>query len=248
VALAQVYQPTHVIAEMTGPASLDEDGRPVGVAQWRLAQASVSGRPGAPIRGSLVLDDVRIDQAAATPGEPLLLASHAEFHIGMTDIKDPVFHFAASIAGATAPAGGEIGKMPLDAEFTGVLHGLKDLRPKPFPVRLKEWQQTGGRFELTSLRIKRGEAIAIAKGDLGLSAGGRLDGVFDITMAGFEQISQVISAVTGIRMQSGMVAGLSMLGKRTEIEGRKAVAVPLRFKDGAVQLGPIPLGRTAPLY
>ena len=49
-------------------------------------------------------------------------------------------------------------------------------------------------------------------------------------------------------MQLGLMAGLSFVGRPAEIDGKKAVAVPLRFNDGAVFLGPIRLGRMEPLY
>ena len=52
---------------------------------------------------------------------------------------------------------------------------------------------------------------------------------------------------------SGSLAGmgtslLGLLGEPAELEGRRAVTMPLRFADGAVSLGPLALGRTAPLY
>jgi hypothetical protein len=37
--------------------------------------------------------------------------------------------------------------------------------------------------------------------------------------------------------------GINALGEQTTLEGRKAVSLPLRFDDGAMFLGPIPLGR-----
>jgi hypothetical protein len=49
-------------------------------------------------------------------------------------------------------------------------------------------------------------------------------------------------------MHLGLMAGLSFVGRPAEIDGKKAVAVPLRFNDGAVFLGPIRLGRMEPLY
>jgi hypothetical protein len=37
--------------------------------------------------------------------------------------------------------------------------------------------------------------------------------------------------------------GINAVGEQTTLEGRKAVSLPLRFDDGFVSLGPIPLGR-----
>ena len=41
---------------------------------------------------------------------------------------------------------------------------------------------------------------------------------------------------------------LGVRGEQTELEGKRAVRLPLRFNDGAVSLGPIPLGQIAPLF
>jgi hypothetical protein len=39
-----------------------------------------------------------------------------------------------------------------------------------------------------------------------------------------------------------------MLGEQTTLEGKRAVTLPLRFNDGAVYLGPIPIGTTPALF
>jgi hypothetical protein len=48
--------------------------------------------------------------------------------------------------------------------------------------------------------------------------------------------------------QAGILAGLSILGGLADLEGKRAITMPLRFNDGTVFLGPIPLGQTGPLY
>ena len=39
-----------------------------------------------------------------------------------------------------------------------------------------------------------------------------------------------------------------MLGEQTTLEGKRAVTLPLRLSDGAVFLGPIPIGNTPALF
>lgn len=53
-----------------------------------------------------------------------------------------------------------------------------------------------------------------------------------------------------VRNNSGSIAaaGISMLGQPAEIEGKKGVSLPLTFRDGAVSLGPIPVGQTPALF
>jgi hypothetical protein len=46
----------------------------------------------------------------------------------------------------------------------------------------------------------------------------------------------------------GVTAGINALGKEAMLEGRKARAIPLRFVDGAVFLGPLKVGQVPPLF
>lgn len=47
---------------------------------------------------------------------------------------------------------------------------------------------------------------------------------------------------------AAMAAGVTMLGDETTLEGHKAQAVPLRFANGAVFLGPLRIGDVPPLF
>ena len=49
-------------------------------------------------------------------------------------------------------------------------------------------------------------------------------------------------------VNTGVQAGLTMIGKPTELEGKKAIAVPLRFANGAIMLGPVQVGRMPSLF
>jgi len=66
--------------------------------------------------------------------------------------------------------------------------GLKDLTPKPWPVRFREIQAAGGHVEIVQSRIQQGDLIAVAAGTLGLGPAGRLEGELQMTVAGIERI------------------------------------------------------------
>jgi hypothetical protein len=56
-------------------------------------------------------------------------------------------------------------------------------------------------------------------------------------------------AIRGPAGASLAAAGISMLGEPAQLDGRRAVALPLRFVDGAVFLGPIAIpGQMPPLF
>jgi len=249
VAVAQVYQPNLIIAEITGPVSIAEAGNPPSLrADWRLAQASLRAVGRQPERLSVVLDALRVDQTDEGAAAAIGSADRIELHLRRSPTEggdSPPVDFAAQIAGGMLSAGPLSGR-PIAAETTGVLRGLADFKRMPMPARLREWQRAGGRLELTRLRLQQGEAIAVAAGAVGLSPSGRPDGTFDITMAGFDQV--VRELVRGGGMQAGLIAGLTFLGRPADIDGRRAISVPFRITDGAMRLGPIPLGKLDPLY
>jgi hypothetical protein len=65
--------------------------------------------------------------------------------------------------------------------------------------------------------------------------------VLDQLMPGLGQFARQNAA-------PGIVAGLGALGENTTLEGKLAVSLPLRFEDGAMFLGPIPLGDAPRLF
>jgi hypothetical protein len=278
--VAQVWDPKLLIAEFTGPLTAAEPGQPPVTATWTLAQASVRGTPATPERASLAIDNLKLDGPA--PGNPPLFDSkHAEFHARMqygSWPHNPAIDLAVKLNAATAQALGPYTRDPLDADILAVLHGMKDLRPKPLPVRLREWQAAGGRLEIQSARIAQGDTLGNATGMLALTQRGRLDGALRLNVAGLEKLLPAISgggerkgapmsldrvapalgaidrAVPGLGARvapqaQNLAAGLiGLLGQPVEVEGKRGVSVPVRFNDGAASLGPIPLGQVPPAF
>jgi hypothetical protein len=189
-----------------------------------------------------------------------------------------VLDAAFQLRAVTAPRVHPLLTQPTDADVELTLRGLSNLAPKPWPQPLREIQTAGGRIEVKRLRIQQGDAIAVAAGAIGLTAAGRPDGELQVTAAGLEKFLPALGveslvprgSQSGERLNSalgaldrimpglgqvareraglGLAAGVMLLGEPTELEGKRAVRLPLRFTDGAVSLGPIPLGNIAPLF
>jgi len=207
--VAQVWDPKLLIAEFTGPLTAAEPGQaPHVTAKWTLAQASVRGTPSTPERASISVDDLKLNSTA--PGDaPLFDSKHVEFHARMqfgSWPHNPSIDLAAKLNGASAQALGAYTRDPLDADVQAVLHGMKDLRPKPLPVRLREWQEAGGRLEIQNARVAQGETVGNATGTLALTQRGRLDGALRVNVAGFEKLLPAISG--GIAERKGAPLGL----------------------------------------
>jgi hypothetical protein len=275
---AQVYQPTLLISEFHGPLTIANPGRPPDfVVNWKLAQSSLRGTPAAPERVSLVFDLPAVDRMTGGSEQQWLRAKHVEIHgriAGGSVANNPVIELALQLDKATAPGLLPGGSQPLDADITAVLRGLKDFAPKPWPVRFREIQSAGGGIEIGQARLQQGDTLAVGSGTLSLNANGRLDGQLRVTVAGIEaflnaigaqqmvQSSPTMDKLSGAldrlapglgnvaRQQIGanISAGINMLGEQTTLEGRQAVTLPLRFNDGAMTLGPIPIGNAPALF
>ena len=271
----QIYRPTLVIAEVSGPLAIGESGKPASyVANWTLAQASVSATPSNLERVSIVVDSPTVAQTGAADS-PLFRAARGELHGRMIEgsvTSNPVIELGLRLNSASAPGSHPLLAEPLDSEAAGTLRGLADLKPKPWLDLLRELQARGGRLEVSKARVQQGDVIAAGAGTLGLTARGAIDGQMQVTVVGIEKVLKALDIdrflaepnisskidrldriMPGLgdiarRNAPGIVAGLGALGPRTTLDGKPAVTVPLQFADGAVLLGPVPVGRIPPLF
>ena len=277
LAVAQVWDPKLIIAEFTGPLTAgDVGGAPYVTATWGVAQASVRGTPKTPERASVVVDGLRLDGAQGNLFDSKRAEFHARVQYGSWP-HNPAVDIVVKLGSAAAPAVHALAAQAFDADILAVLHGIKDLAPKPMPARLREWQAAGGRLEIQNARLAQAESLANATGTLALTQEGRLDGTLRLTVAGIERFMPTIGgekagtlssldrvapalnaierAVPGLvqrippqRQQTLQTGLLALLGQPAEIEGRKGIAAPLRFTDGKASLGPFPLGQVPPAF
>jgi hypothetical protein len=131
--VAQVYDPTKIIAEFTGPATVAGRGEaPSFVAGWTTGRASASGLP-TPQRVSLVFDDPALDRMNGTAQSPLLRAKHLELHTRLLEgslSNNPVVETAFQVTAGSLQGLHPILAEPFDADIRALLRGLKDFAPK----------------------------------------------------------------------------------------------------------------------
>lgn len=276
VVLAQVYQPTLLTAEFKGPVTVAEQGQsPALRASWTFGQASLRGTPRSPQQVSLVFDDPVVERAGEND-KAVFGAKRIELHGRMLEgsaMQNPVLELVLRASAATAPELHQLTAAPLDAEIIWIVRGLADFAPKPWPARFREMQARGGRIEITHARIQQGEVIAVSTGTLMLNERGNLDGQLQMTVVNIDQLinaldiegivsrgrvgatidklDRLIPGLGDIARKNaapGILAGLEAIGKRTTLDGKPAMTVPLRFNDGRVMLGPIPVGRAPALF
>jgi hypothetical protein len=196
-AVAQVFDPTLVVAEILPPLTVGPlGGAPAATMDWTLAQASLRGMPGAPERLSIVVDNPRV--ADATSGGPLVAAEHMELHgrfAAESTPGHPALDLAldarkATAAGVVAALGtfGPLASAGVDLSVVAVLHGVSDVSLKPVAQQLREIQAANGRLDITSARLQQGDLIAAATGALGLTPRGTLSGDVKLTVVNLPRL------------------------------------------------------------
>jgi hypothetical protein len=273
LAAVQVYAPNLVVSEIQGPVTIGEPGKaPAFIANWKLGQSSVRGTPETPERVSFSFEAPTVERVADGGNVTVFTAERAELHgrLASGSVTDnPIIDLAMLLQGASAQELHPLAKTPSDADIVANLRGLKDFSPKPWPDRFREIQANNGQIEIIKARVQQDDVIAVGAGKLALSPSGGLNGSLQITVVNLDkalkkldidrlmsegQAASTFGALDKIMPGLGNLARQSApslvasLGKRTVLEGKPAVALPLRFVDGAVFLGPFQVGKAPPLF
>lgn len=247
-------------------------------ANWSRAQTEVHGLPASPESVAVRIDRPRVTATAGGDNlftaerfelDGRLLSGTAQ--------NNPVIEIALKLAAASAPSWHQAAAAPVDADIVAVLRGLKDFAPEPWRQRFRDLQAAGGRIEISRARLQQRDTVAVADGTLSLSPSGRLNGSLQLTVANLDQflptlgldrmlspeqaspqLNRTFNALDRLMPGLGdmarhnaapmITAGIGLMGQPTELEGRRAVALPLRFDDGMVWLGPLQIGAVPPLF
>jgi hypothetical protein len=159
---------------------------------------------------------------------------------------------------------------PIDADFAATLRGVDDISPKPWSLRFKQWQARDGELKIEKARLVQQDVVAVGAGALKLTPRGSLDGELRLTVVGMEKLLKMLDidrimtegqigatfnaldrlmpGLGGIARQSAAPGLVAALGERTTLEGKPAVAFPVRFVDGTVFIGPFQVGAVPPLF
>ena len=189
---AQVYHPTLLVGNVSGPLTIAAPGQqPRVAATWSFARMSVSGLPPNPDSVAVSILQPRLDDFIGGKSATLIAAGDAELRARIIDGSagnHPVIDAVVQMTSATAPTVHALLAEPLQGDIEIVVRGLRDLSPKPMSARFREMQAAGGDIEIKSLRIARSDATVIGTGTLTVNEHGRLDGTLAIAISGIENI------------------------------------------------------------
>jgi hypothetical protein len=275
--VAEVYDPTRLIGDVTGPLTLAALGQsPSLMADWTRARIVVSGVPPNPDRVSIELGAPHVERIGS--GETIFTAKHADLRgrIAAGLPRDhPVIEMTLRLAGTAAPTVHALLAEPTEAEFDAVVRGFKDLSPKPWADRFREMQAAGGGIEIKSLRITQADSIVVGAGTLSVGNNGKLNGLIRIAVVGIEHIVPRLGIdrligqgldqlsvgngaldrlVPGLgdaireTANASVVDNLKKMGQPTSVDNQPAIVLPLRFSEGAIYLGMLRIGEAPPLF
>lgn len=259
LAVAQIYNPSHVIVEAAGPLTVRAQNGDALDLDFTLARASIMGKPGAGLdRFSMELTQPRLKVAAASLPPISIGASMADFHIRRTPDRptaDGAFDVASLVQTASVPLLDQWlgGADTTEASLLATITRAEPLSGRGLPVELERWRTEGGRLQLSQFSLIRGTKRVDAAGTLNIDEAHRLQGRLDLTVAGLDEVLQSF----GLSPRNAAIGGLiaSVLGGRKaqaaaprQDPSGKGVMLPLRLDNGKVMLGPIPVANLVPLY
>jgi hypothetical protein len=275
LAVVQVYDPRLLISEFTGPLNVSQQsGRSEYILDWDVGRASVRGSlPSQIERVSLALDALSIRDSGDANADPSFKAQHFELHGRQAPggrAADPAIETVLHVKAATARKIHPLAARPINADISSVVHGIDDFSAMPLAERLRKWQARNGQLEITRARVEQDNVIAEGAGTLRLTREGRLDGNLDVTVVGIEDVlrmfnlerllsqgemgaalnalDRLLPGLGGIARQGAAPGLAAALGKRAVLDGKPATALPIRFVDGAVFVGPFQVGVVPPLF
>ncbi|KMO19976.1 hypothetical protein QR79_18920 [Methylobacterium indicum] len=272
VAVAQVYQPRHVILEATGPFKVQQGGLAADVT-WTGLEASLHATSDGFQRASVVADGLKGSVTGADPSPIDFSTRHLELHARPTPGRfetDGAVDLSARVMQAAVPVLDPLlgGTEPADLALDATVTRAAGFRTRTLAQELERWREAGGTVEVTSLAAEKGGRRLRAQGVVALDELHRPSGQFDVRTAGLEQvIAPLISEQLGARLGGdgaalvGNIVGQFLGGRRREpAPGQAATDRPgepplkvlptVRLAGGRVVVGPfaVPNVRLPPLY
>jgi hypothetical protein len=252
-AVAQVYQPRLVIAEIEGPLRIT-DGKVTVQGQWDLMQASIHATPTGLQRLSLAATMPKFTVTGLLPQDIATSGQRLELHLrpNPSRIAEKAYDAALSVAQANIPMLDQLigGTEPTDLNGDVTVTQTAGFQGRPLAEELERWRKADGRLDILMLSGAKGQRRIEAKGQLRLDEQHRPAGQLNVAAAGLDGL---IGNVTGNRAGGALLGAL--FGQNPRAQGNTAKPAlaplpPLNLNNGFVAMGPfvIPNVKLQPLY
>ncbi|WP_153003617.1 DUF2125 domain-containing protein [Aureimonas ureilytica] len=237
---AQVYDPSHIVAELDGPALVDTPDLPPLHLNWTLAQASSTLWTEGLERFSLVMEaPVLSTRNGQEAGAPIASSQHLEAHARQNGAALDLAFTDKAIA-ATIPGIPPLPPFDLSADLSldGAAGWLRSGVPAANVSEALRGQ--AGTIRLLELSLPGGGGAQLS-GPFSVSPTGELSGDFRLALENPQAIAGLVGVlVPGTGGLATTIAGA--VGFAGRQEGGKTV-VDVQVRNGEARLGFIPLGR-----
>ncbi len=257
--VAQVYQPNRVILDAAGPFTLAlPDGRRV-EGSWQALRASLSGRPDRLERLSVVSREPAWRVAFPDGTQEALAARRIEIqgrpHPERFAAEQAV-DVSLKLEGASLPAIDALAgnAEPADLDVVATLTQAGAALARDPVTAAEDWRSRGGTIAFAPFGIAKGRQKLEARGVLAIDDTRRPFGRLDLAARGLDDL---VGRLTGgnQRMTALVMGGLAALGRQQQPNGQDQARAgdlgplpPLRFQNGRVSIGPLPVADLPPLY
>ncbi len=253
-AIAQVYQPRLIIAEVEGPLRIT-DGKVTIDGTWDLLQASIHASQTGLQRLSVAAKAPKVSVAGLTPQTIATSGQNLELHLRPNPARaaEKAYDAAFSLKQASTPlidaliGGAEATDLNADVTVTQAT----GFQGRPIAEELERWRKADGKLDILMLSAAKGSRRVEAKGDLRLDEQHRPAGQLNVAAAGLDGL---IGNITGNRTSGALLGALLGQGPRSQARGNAqpqlAPLPPLLLDNGFLAMGPfvIPNIRLQPLY
>lgn len=251
-AVAQVWNLTHVIFEIDGPARIETGDRRrtpdfAIEADWELLQGSLRAPGGGIARADISVTGLTATPDSTTPGATLS-AQRVEVHGRHSeDAAARDYDVALDADGLVVAIDGVNPPEPVDVGFVGRLAALPYPPPRDPAAFIAAWREAGGAVDVARLSAVEGDTEIRAEGKLVPDAAGRPEGTVTIRLAGPDVDTPGAAGAFG-GLAPMIALALRLTGEPSEIDGRSALSGRIDLKDGQVLLGPMPLATLPGLF
>ncbi|MFD2236672.1 DUF2125 domain-containing protein [Aureimonas populi] len=241
---AQIYDPSRIVLEFDGPASVEAPDLPPFDVLWRLGRASA------------VFDGLTLDRLSIAVDAPLVALRqpasdrlevarserfeiHARRNAGDLDL-------AIRDEGLVVTPPGLASLPPFDLYAEMAVAGAQDWLSQGLPGGRLDAALRGRDGHLRMLRLDlQGGGAAEISGPYAISQGGEISGDFALAVENPQAIAGLVETLLpgSAGVASALAGGLAFAGRQEN--GRTVVDIQVR--EGRAQLGFIPLGRIPPI-
>lgn len=253
-AIAQVYQPRLIIAEVAGPLRVS-DGRVTVQGQWDLLQASIHAAQSGLQRLSIAANAPRFTVTGLTPQEIATSGQRLELHLRPNPSRaaEQAYDAALSVKQAKIPVLDMLigGAEPTDLNADVTATRAAGFQARPLAEEFERWRRAGGTLDILMLSAAKGSRRVEAKGSLSLDEQHRPTGKLNLAAAGLDGL---LGNVMGNRTGGALLGALLGQNPRAQSQNSGQPQLtplpPLTLDNGFLAMGPfvIPSVKLPALY